>query len=202
MKHGIVELKMLIEYVEMENPKGESLHGNSSAGRKYGKQAKSLTESIPEEQGFYLWGKYERNGLWKNIYLGKAGYGMTAHLRSRILEELKDERQFLWCSVFTEEQLFAKGQEFYRSMWKTYINHWRRAIAKAGTSHIVWVATPEVGGQEVPNIEKDLIETLNPTANLMRAAPPSSLQPFTRDIIACFRQEIHRSRPRTSVSSA
>lgn len=194
MNCGMINLKPLVEYAERENPRGESLYGNSVPGKKYGKLAKSVTASIPNEQGFYLWGKYEKNGLWKNIYLGKAGYGRTAHLRARILEELKDERQFLWCSVFTRDQLLAKGKEFYPRMWKTYERHWLRAIAKAGTSHIVWVATPEIANPEVQNIEKDLIETMNPAANLMRAAPPSSLQPFTKDVIGCFRERIHEGR--------
>jgi len=46
----------------------------------------------------------------------------------------------------------------------------------------------------VPDIEKDLIETLNPIANRLRAAPPSSLQPFTKEVIGCFRHEIHMNR--------
>ena len=150
--------------------------------------------TIGDFQGFYLWGKYGKNALWENIYLGKAGFGKTTHLRARILKELKDERQFLWRSIFDEEYLLKKGADLYPQMWVKYKKHWNRAISKAGASHIVWVASPSLEDRQVSDVEKDLIETLNPTANLMRAKPPSTLQPVTSEIISRFRHEIHTNR--------
>lgn len=194
MKSGILDLHPLIKYVDEGDRVGKSLCGYSSSGREYGTLANDLTVSIPEDPGFYLWGSYAKNRLWKNIYLGKAGYGRMTHLRARILEELKDERQFLWCPFLTDEALFAKGKECYPRMWETYKNHWKRAIAKAGASHIIWASAPEVENSQVLDIEKDLIETMNPSANLKRPVPPSSLQPVTKEVIGFFRYEIHKNR--------
>jgi hypothetical protein len=193
-RSGTVHLNRLVVYVSEDDPDGDSLCASSHKGRAYGALAKEVSMTIGDCQGFYLWGRFENNSLWKNIYLGKAGFGKTTHLRARILEELKDERQFLWRSIFKEEDLLKRGAELYPEMWSKYKNHWNRAISKAGASHIVWVASPNLEDSQVFDVEKDLIETLNPTANLMRSKPPSTLQPVTSEIISRFRHEIHTNR--------
>jgi hypothetical protein len=54
---------------------GKCLHGNGPCGRDYGKLVTRLAQSIADLQGLYIWGYYESNGLWRTIYLGKAGLG-------------------------------------------------------------------------------------------------------------------------------
>lgn len=63
MTSGTISLDILINYVKNDDPKGNSLHGNSSAGRAYGKLAKALSAQIADERGFYLWGNSKENGL-------------------------------------------------------------------------------------------------------------------------------------------
>jgi hypothetical protein len=58
----------------------------------------------------------------------------------------------------------------------------------------VWAADPELPNAAVRNIESDLIETLNPRANLSRPVPPESLRTHTKDVIAEFRALIHAHR--------
>ena len=65
-------------------------------GKQSSDRCKRITAGVPEAPGFYLWGTYNRNGLWKNIYLGMAGYGDHKSLRKRIREELMDERCCMW----------------------------------------------------------------------------------------------------------
>lgn len=193
MKAEIVSLEPLYKFV-YENPTAASLQGRSAVGREYSKLAKQVAEDIAPTQGFYLWGYYDARGLWHNTYLGKAGFGKTAHLRARILEELKDERCCFWQAVLNTEELMATGALHYAPMWHQYERHWKRTLRKAGATHIVWVTDPELSNIAVSNIESDLIETLNPTANVNRPIPPVSLQTHTQEIIGHFRRAIHKTR--------
>ena len=166
-------------------------------GREYGRKATQLTYSIPTSHGFYLWGKYEKNRLWRTIYLGKAGYGKTTSLQARIKEELKDERAFLWYgphSKLKEDDLMKIGQKHYPSMWHKYRTHFSRAIRKSGATHIISAVTSGVSNNEVTKIEADLIETMNPIANIQRSEPISDLQNKTIEIIKMFKHQIHMGR--------
>jgi hypothetical protein len=68
------------------------------------------------------------------------------------------------------------------------------ALKKAGATHIVWVAVPDLSNPDIQNIESDLIETFNPRANMSRPVPPVALQGRTKEIIAEFRSFIHAHR--------
>lgn len=193
MDAGIISLRPLYQFVK-RNPGPEALNGRSGPGREFAALVAETTQPIAASQGFYLWGFYDNRGLWHNRYLGKAGFGKTAHLRSRISEELRDERCCLWHSVMSEAQLFEAGQQHYPTMWHRYEGHWRRALRKADATHIVWVADPDLSNSQVGTIESDLIETLNPTANRNRPVPPIALQAHTHKIIGCLRQAIHGAR--------
>lgn len=193
METGCIQLSELYGYVK-NDPNGNALHGNSKEGREFGRLAKNTVASIKDEHGFYLWGKYEPNGLWRHIYLGKAGYGKTANLQARILEELKDEKAFLWHNCIDEKPLLKIGKKHYPKMWPSYKNHWKRAIRKVGTTHIIWVSTPDLNNKDVEMVETDLIETINPIANHQRPTPKSELQDFTVKVIKAFKHHIHKNR--------
>ena len=151
-----------------------------------------MTRSIEPSQGFYLWGAYDRSGgLWRNIYLGKAGFGKTTRLQARILEELRDERCLLWRTVLTETELMDACAQHYGSRY-----NWLLPLRKAGATHIVWVADPGLSNRDVQNIESDLIELLNPSANVRRPVPPTSLQQHTHAVVGHFRRLIHSERNR------
>ena len=111
-------------------------------------------------------------------------------MRARILEELKDEKHFLWRSVYSESELLAIGEKLYPSMWeKRYRNNWITALEKTGTTHIAWAATPELSDDQVRDIEPYLIRDLNPTGNKKRpATPPSPLEYLSAKITLHFRQ--------------
>ena len=197
LKSDIVILKDLYSHAQ-QDLSGRGLHGNSPVGREYKKTAKKLTEKIPQKRGFYLWGKYSDHGLWNNIYLGKAGYGKIANLHNRILEEMGDERCCIWASVLSAIQISDVLKEKHGDMWnKKYYANFRRSMRKCGSSHIVWVATPDLTNKEVGDVEADLIETLNPSANIMRPAPPDDsdhVQEHSNTIIGCMKKLIHANR--------
>ncbi|WP_430220009.1 hypothetical protein [Paenalcaligenes sp. Me131] len=180
----------------------DALIGKSTAGRKYGKKVKEITASLPSDAGFYLWGFYTSVGLWRSVYLGKAGYGVSTSLRSRIDEELRDERPFAWC----EHQM---NTDHIWQKWKNPDNipghepspkarqHFDRSIRKAGSTHVIAVSLPvsEIDNKSISSIEADLIETLNPIANVQRPRPHSSLQDKTIEVIRVFKDSIHSHRP-------
>lgn len=170
------------------------LSGRQAPGRTYTRKCDEITARLPETQGFYLWGCYDAKGLWKNIYLGKAGLGKAANLKKRIREELKDERCFAWRPFCTKQELLEVGEKIHSNMWRKYKRYWERALLKQATTHIVWVSTPTVSNKDVLRIEADLIESLNPSANIRRPAPPKDLQGDTRDVFGLFRQKIHEER--------
>ena len=69
-----------------------------------------------------------------------------------------------------------------------------RALGKTGSTHIAWVANRDLENAEVQDIESDLIETLNPRANISHPVPGVILQKHTKEIIAAFRSLIHEHR--------
>jgi len=193
MQSGFLSLRPLYDLVGSDIDYN-GLDRTSPARRRYGLKAAGLCEEIAPLQGFHLWGRYEANGLWLNIYLGKAGFGKTAHLRARILEELKDERACIWRAFVSEETLTEACKRNHPTMWHEYQFHMARALKKTGATHIAWVADPDLENSAVQNVESDLIETFNPRANASRPVPPVTLQGHTKKIIAEFRSLIYAHR--------
>lgn len=193
MVSGIVSLEPLYEFSHTD-PAGKGFEGRSAPGKEYGKLAKAATQDVALKQGFYLWGAYGSNGLWSNVYLGRASSGKTANLRSRIAEELKNERAAVYVDTIPAVALDRLGKRFYPEKWDGYYSGFVRALKKGGSTHIVWVAMPKLVNKEVHEIEADLIESLNPVGNIVRPAPPAELQDETRDIIGKFRELIHENR--------
>jgi hypothetical protein len=155
--------------------------------REYSELCGNIIKKVPIERGVYLWVCYEKNRLWKNIYLGLAGYGKTTSLRARISEELRDEKSFAWAGVLGEEEI--------RAIPDNGRKHRERAMLKQGATHIFWVTTPDLPIQAVHDLESDLIEALNPMANIKRPAPPHTVNNRTSRVFHRLRKLIHEERP-------
>ena len=189
-----ISLARLYEFAQEHRHDREALRieKRTGLGGDYTKLCEDITNGIGEEQGFYLWGYYDREGgLWRNVYLGMAGYGNKKSLKKRIKEELKDERACIWRHVYTPEELMEIRNDIHNGK---YAQGWKRAMRKAGTTHIVWVAAPEIESSKVRDVESDLIEALSPRANLQRHTPPGNLQGEAEKVFAAFRRIIHDSR--------
>jgi hypothetical protein len=158
----------------------------------YGRLCSELTEPIDRAQGFYLWGYYDVKRYWHSLYLGKVGFGKASNLRARILEELKDERWFVWLSVFTKDQVFDHSNRLFPG--ESHRKACERALRKEKATHIVWVPAERVLRENVLRVEADLIEAINPWANLMRPTPPNTVQEEATKIFQSFRRTIHFAR--------
>jgi hypothetical protein len=98
---SVLSLKPLYDFAGRNKDDEEALRlSKSKLGAEYCKLCEVATEPVDECQGFYLWGSYDGQGLWRNIYLGWRDSGKARRIfRKRICEELKDERAFLWRHV-------------------------------------------------------------------------------------------------------
>ncbi len=181
----IISLKPLYDFIHKIALEKDPMSALSNK-REYSNLCRALVGPIDRCQGFYLWGRYDRKGLWINIYLGKAGHGKIAYLKSRKLEELIDKRMCFWLSCYPEDKLLETGKHLHGEMWSKYAKNAKRAFLKAGSTHIAWTPTEHLNNRDVLRVEADLIEAMNPIANLMRPAPPSSLQADTRNIFEQF----------------
>jgi hypothetical protein len=188
---NVISLKELYDFMQDHDEKAIRIDRGSLPGKEYCDLCNRLAGVINEAQGFYLWGKYDARGYWHSIYLGKAGFGETKSLKKRILEELKDERCCLWRSRFDETQLHEIRDRIHNGK---YERSWNRAMLKAGVTHIVWVPAPAIAPQNISRIEADLIEALNPKANLQRPTPTNTVQTEATRIFEGFRQTIHAAR--------
>jgi len=142
-------------------------------------------------RGLYLWGFYNRNGFWTNIYIGKAGLKKTASLQNRIYKELTAERACIWREVLNTEQLEKICKEIHPRMWPKNLPKWRNACEKAGSTHIAWVALPKHKEASIEPIENDLIEAMNPTGNRKRTQPPEHFRDDTKRVFGHFREIIN-----------
>ena len=201
IKSGIIDISPLYFFTENEgkylfgeNKEESFLKGDSSEGKKYSKKVKDICAALPDEQGVYIWGCFEANCSWKNIYIGKSGKGKTSSVRARIEEELKDERVFLCVKGNNGNALKMIGSKLYPKMWNQYEAHWDRAIQKANSTYIVWVALPKTNEKDISDIEAELIETMNPSANKNRPAPSSNVNKIVYDVILAMRKCIHETR--------
>lgn len=195
MESGIVTLRPLYDIILANISKG-GIDRKSPERKKYNNSASKECELVPDQQGFYLWGCYEPNGLWKNCYLGKAGFGKTGNLQKRILKELDSEGASLWLSLVDQDFIEIATRRNYPKMAEKYIKQLNRLVNRVGCTHIIWVADPNLENASVLNVESDLIETLNPTANIQRPVPPERIQSHTVKVIEQFRKQIHENRTR------
>jgi hypothetical protein len=193
MMHGSISLKDLYIFTEKHAGDEDALRiERTPLGREYCRLVEKSTSSVPDAQGFYLWGRYDRKKYWASIYLGKAGFSTQKSLRKRISEELKDDRCAVWRSRFTVPELHTVCDRIHGT--EAHKNFWERAMKKEGTTHLIWVATPAIANENLTRVEADLIEALNPTANIMRPLPADDVQENATSIFQQFRLAIHEAR--------
>jgi hypothetical protein len=165
---------------------------SNKPSREYLKVCIEVLDKVPNNQGFYLWGFYNSNRFWVNVYLGKAIVGKTAHLRDRLYKELTAENASIWREVNKDNvAVLAIGQKIHPVMWPTYKAQWQRALRKAGSTHIFWVAASDLPAAHIDLIESDLIEAMNPTGNRQRKVPSAKLQREAGEILKTFRELVH-----------
>lgn len=193
VSHNILHLNSLYDFVRDYRKTGDDglrLKG-SAYGKEYSRRCKAIAGNVDEIAGFYVWGRYDRKRYWRSIYLGKAGYKEDKkNLRKRILEELKDEHAFVWRYIYDETEVLAICDRIHDGRYT-----WKRPLLKAGTTEIIWVPAPKLSDPEILMVEADLIEALNPSANLSRPTPVRLVQSHATTVFSQLREIIHKNRP-------
>jgi hypothetical protein len=206
VEQGVLSLKPLYDFVEgcwdvFEDRNGISAPSayfvkSGELGRAYCEKCEKIVSKspnavvVPPNPGFYLWGFYNVNKFWVNVYLGMASEGKAANLGSRLYEELTNERAFVWRNHYSREQVIGFDPN--------YPVEAARALRKAGSTHVFWVATPHLPKESIKLVEKDLIEAMNPTGNRARSKPLPTLQNEAGEIFDSFRGMIHRQENRNT----
>ena len=124
---------------------------SSAYGKEYSRRCKAIAGNVDEVAASYVRGRYDRKRYWRSIYLGKAGYKEDKkNLRKRILEELKDERAFVWRYIYDETEVLAICERIHDGRYT-----WERPPLKAGTTEIIWIPAPKLSDPEILMVEAD-----------------------------------------------
>lgn len=197
MESGLINLKPLYELILRESKNKNPWDNKDKLWKLYRETYIEICKDIPERAGFYLWGSYNQKKYWSNIYLGMAGTKDSANLSNRILKEFTSEQAFIYNQVYTTQEIYDFTKLSYPKNYKKYSVNNTRAIRKLGTTHIVWCTTDLKDNKEIEDVENDLIEVVNPTANTKRPTPPSKLHDHTMNILESMRKQIHLNRSTT-----
>lgn len=196
--HGVLYLEPLYDFVKRRrnDPQKRDIGSAPFAyrlkhiekGYDYPAECKRILSEaeVPKKRGFYLWGFYNHEDFWINVYVGISAKGKTSDLKARVLEELKDERAFIWRESYTTTEVIG-----FDPKYETVV---KRALRKAGSTHVFWVAETQLAKRTFEAVEYDLIEAMNPTGNRMRRTPSGIVQPEAGKILNTFREMIHGER--------
>ena len=95
------------------------------------------------------------------------------------------------------DELDVECRRIFPAMWdKEYKMIYKRHQKKHRSTHIAWATfpQPQMDNGIINEIENDLIESINPIANVHRSTPPTHLRDDTIEILKQFRYHIHEQR--------
>lgn len=190
----VISLKELYKFAKTDHSL-IGMNGSSGTGKAYARMVKDLTKNISDEAGFYIWGNFNKRNYWISIYIGQTGINKTAGLRGRILKELNSERALIWQYYHDTALMEQKCKEFYSNKYATYIKQWERAYRRSGTTYVITIPTQLTDNRQIENVESDLIETMNPSAN--RKRPKPNTEEFLDEsirVLRSFKEEINKIR--------
>lgn len=181
-KADCINIGLLAEHARLDET-FQSLNGRSALGRTYGALVRELTQDVPRQPGFYVWAeRRSAEKAWGFTYVGIATPGRSGRngLQQRLRNELLTERSFIWAKQFNwggsiPDSVDRYGRQCYPNHWlggRCYRWKHDRAIEKAGTTHIAWVAVDSFDLVEFLGIEAGLIADLGPAANRHRPTRP------------------------------
>lgn len=134
----------------------------------YSKLVGEITEPIPKQAGWYLWGRFNDVGFWETVYLGKAGNLKTSSLYARLKEELLDERGAFWATVYGTETTERQYQKIYLNKYGPGTRMYR----KRNVHFIIWLGVDEISEEDIKAEEQTLITLYRPAVNIQRVSYP------------------------------
>ena len=131
----------------------------------YSKLIKATIADVPEQPGWYWWGRFNDMGWWETVYLGKAGKQKTSSLHTRLYDELREECIAFWAEIYGSEPMLKQ----HKPITDKYGTAPTRALRKRGSQIVIWVAVEdEISEEEIKRQEDLLIKLYRPTHNAAR----------------------------------
>jgi len=189
---GMIPLQELIDYAN-EDQQGRGLWTRNKEGRKFSSFVSRILQpfNLSKQSGIYVWIKVNMSGNDQKIYVGQ-----SHDLGERLRKELSSERVAFW-PLYTIEKWDKEGKEHYPNTWPRYRGQWKRAQAKEGATHIVWVASNNLAHIRLELIEARLIDKYKKCINIHRAGgamlgdeAEGFIQQCTEAIIQSIKTEI------------
>jgi hypothetical protein len=181
---GVIDIRSLLQLARARlNPRlYASAIKNSGLSESYLRRWRLATTSLPVDRGIYLWGRYDKRDRWTNVYVGSAE-SLSARIRDRlrlVRFHIADPKR-----SDNDDRPGIKGPGEPTRNQLSQMSQCNR---------IFWVATPELARTHRRDVENDVIEILNPTANRLRQSPLPYAQDASSRIVKALHAEIHRSR--------
>jgi hypothetical protein len=181
---GHIDLFDIYKYVACHPKFVSGINGDMG---EYTKLVNTLTQTIPKNAGWYLWGRFNDVGFWETVYLGKAGNLKTSSLYARLREELLDERAAFWATIYGSEITERQFQKIYKNKY----GPGTRSYRKRNIHFIVWLGVDKISEQEIKAEEQTLITLYRPAVNIQRVSyPPHTAN--TERILKAIDMEIRK----------
>ncbi len=147
-----------------------------------------LVRPIADIPGWYVWVKHA-NDQSQVVYIGQSQTRKTASLQARLKEEFLDEFVALWATVWNPDYVVNTLDRKYRGKYTTPI---KRAVRKAGATHIVWFGKRDLSDSELNVVEHALIAKYNPLANKQSRAHSDSFPDLFTEADLALQSELSK----------
>jgi hypothetical protein len=180
MTTGSFSLQPLFDYVKTvpRLPKRDKL--DWSIYGQYQQAGIALIKNVPNLPGWYLWARPK--GARPEVYVGKSEEG----LNNRFIDRFNQEYTIFWEAVWGEHPFIEDAYEMFpQPRYRKDIDNYR---GKSISTDILWVAKDVLEPGEGEQVERQLIQNLNPSANLMRPKPDGRFPQTAVEVANLFRR--------------
>jgi hypothetical protein len=179
MTTGSFSLKPVLNYVRTipRLPQRDKL--KTSVYGKYQQAGLWAINTVPNLPGWYLWARPAAPK--PEVYVGKSEEG----LYNRFIDRFNQEYTIFWEAVWGEHPFIEDAYAMFPQLnYRKQIENYR---GKCVSTHIFWIAKDQLQPAEGEQVERKLIEILNPTANLKRFKPDGRYQNVAQEAANLFR---------------
>lgn len=152
-----ISLKPIYEFIESEKDEyiAEMTDADSKSGEKLGNEFRSLTITVPDEEGFYVWVRYNSKKNIEYINVCRSNNSDLPTLRKKIRRELSARRILFWLKYIKNDKELWKIYNNYYKKQGSY-GHFKSCLNYQNANFIMWYNTPDKTDEEMTAIYKYL----------------------------------------------
>jgi hypothetical protein len=122
--------------------------GSGAVQSAYSKLLNRTIANVPELPGWYLWGKFNDDGSWNIIYLGKSEKRKTSSLHTRMYDQLREKFcPTIWAELYGSEPVLRQSHDAYPH--GRYDGGVRKSVGMIGVRFVIWVGVADDISEEV-----------------------------------------------------